>query len=466
MKLAVTSGTEKIITLKNTGTSYTIDWGDGTVETNQSGYISHTYNAGNSGTTANPIVSIGAIGDTGSFTAMQSSEGNANNPVLEVTQWGDIAWTTMYRMFRRNYNILITATDSPDLTNCSSFQEMFSNALTTAICTNGSINNWNVSYINNMSSTFIGANGMNADISNWDVSNVTDFNSMFAYASAFNVDISGWNVSSGQYFQNMLAYTSSFTVDIGNWNVSSALNMSTMFFGAGTSTNTTQNLSVKVVNSGQANQYLAWYTPLCQNFYRMFRQSYYANSTDFQNWNVSSVTNMKEMFYSTYARRPDSAWLNTANMTPKSVTLGGVTFNAWNTSSVTTFDGMFSNSRFNLDVSGWDVSGANDLSDFVSASLVNYVFDWTALNSGLSTMNTIFGYSAMSTDNYTDSIVHFANLVYNNSAPYTVDMGNQANRFFDRARSGGANFADAGLARDYLTGATANWSITGDTEIN
>ena len=153
-------------------------------------------------------------------------------------------------------------------------------------------------------------------------------------------------------------------------------------------------------------------------------------------------------------------------MTPKSVTLGGVTWNAWNTSSVTTFNNMFPNSSFNLDISGWNVSSATDFNTMVAATQVNYVFDWTALDSGLTTMGTIFGYTAMSTDNYTDSIVHFANLVYNNSAPYTVDMGNQVNRFFDRARSGGANFTTAGAARDYLTGATANWSITGDEEIN
>jgi len=93
----------------------------------------------------------------------------------------------------------------------------------------------------------------------------------------------------------------------------------------------------------------------------------------------------------------------------------------------------------------------------------------------------------MSTANYTDTIVGWAVTVYKNSAPYTVDMGNQLNREFDRARTSdsasgqtyaakygsdwpsnpaGENWTNAGDARDYLTGAIANWSITSDTEIN
>jgi hypothetical protein len=99
----------------------------------------------------------------------------------------------------------------------------------------------------------------------------------------------------------------------------------------------------------------------------------------------------------------------------------------------------------------------------------------TSFNQNLSTWNlntssfvaqTTFRYSGMSTDNYTDTIVGWANYVYTNSAPYTVNMASQTGRTFNRLRSGGANFADAGAARDYLTGATANWTITGDIEIN
>ena len=75
----------------------------------------------------------------------------------------------------------------------------------------------------------------------------------------------------------------------------------------------------------------------------------------------------------------------------------------------------------------------------------------------------------MSTNNYTDSIVHFANLVKNQNpnAPLSVDMGNQIGRTFDSNRSGGSNFTNAFAAREFLTNATssggAGWTIAGDT---
>ena len=464
IKLAVTSGTEKTISLQNTGTSYTIDWGDGTVETSQSGTVSHTYNPGNTGTTANPIVSIGAAGDSGPFTRMISSGGNANNPVLEVTQWGDIAWTNMSQMLQNNYNILITATDSPDLSNCLSMNSMFNNCQNTAICTNGSMNNWDVSNINNMAAMFNAATTMNVDISNWNVSNVISFANCFAYAYAFNSNISNWDVSSGQAFNHMFSHAYAFTTDLPNWNVSSATNMRDMFHNTGTTSNTNQNLSVKVVNSGQASQYLAWYTPLCTNFQTMFRNCKYGKTnTDFQNWNVSSATNMRQMFDGY------TGFNGTTDLTPKSVTMGGVTWNAWDTSNVTTFYGFAQNSNLSQDISGWDVSSATSLQLMVAATQVNYIFDWTALNSSLTTMNYIFGGTSMSTNNYTDSIVNFANLVKNQNpnAPLSVDMGNQLNRTFDSNRSGGSNFANAFAAREFLTNATASggagWTIAGDT---
>ncbi len=77
--------------------------------------------------------------------------------------------------------------------------------------------------------------------------------------------------------------------------------------------------------------------------------------------------------------------------------------------------------------------------------------------------------TGLSDSNYTSTIVGWANQVYNNSAPYNVngsEIATGASLQFDNSADGGANFADAGGARDYLTGATAGWTISGDTRIN
>ena len=75
----------------------------------------------------------------------------------------------------------------------------------------------------------------------------------------------------------------------------------------------------------------------------------------------------------------------------------------------------------------------------------------------------------MSTANYTDTIVGWANYVNANSkTPASVSMVNQLSRTFQNSRSGGASFATAGAARTFLTTAVptgAGWSITGDTII-
>jgi hypothetical protein len=80
----------------------------------------------------------------------------------------------------------------------------------------------------------------------------------------------------------------------------------------------------------------------------------------------------------------------------------------------------------------------------------------------------MFRSSGMSTANYTDTIVGWANYTTTNGAPYNVSMSTQTGMIYDTSRSGGANFADAGAARTYLTTATptgAGWTISGDTVI-
>ena len=186
-------------------------------------------------------------------------------------------------------------------------------------------------------------------------------------------------------------------------------------------------------------------------------QYIFQNATNFNqdlsSWNTSNVENMQYMFNNASSFNQD--------------------ISSWNTSNVNTMFSMFQNAtNFNQDISGWDVSSVTTVANMfrgtpsVSTTFNQNLSTWN-LNTSSFNASAIFRYSAMSTANYTDTIVGWANYVYINSAPYIVSMASQTDRFFDRARSGGANFiAGAGAARDYLTGATANWTISGDTEIN
>ena len=163
----------------------------------------------------------------------------------------------------------------------------------------------------------------------------------------------------------------------------------------------------------------------------MFQQTPF--NQDISSWNTISATNMNQMFYQNTAFNQD--------------------ISSWNVSSVTNMTRMFESTPFNFDISSWDVSSVTQMARMFTFSQFNQNLGAWNLDS-LINMQVIFNGSQMSTANYTDTIVGWANYVFVNGFPLNVNMTNQAGRTFDTSRSGGANFATAGDARTYLTAAT------------
>ncbi|NRA81922.1 MAG: DUF5011 domain-containing protein, partial [Pseudoalteromonas sp.] len=142
--------------------NFDVDWGDGTpVENYQAVYFaSHTYiNPGTYTVTIN-----GALPRI-----LMNLKGFDNNnlKLININQWGDIAWENMSYAFYQCVNATSDAIDTPDLR-----------------------------LVNNMKRMFEEAVNFNADISHWDVSSVMDLDKMFNGASAFNQDLSLWDISS------------------------------------------------------------------------------------------------------------------------------------------------------------------------------------------------------------------------------------------------------------------------------
>ena len=172
MQFEVAPNAEKTITIpKTVGSSYTVDWGDGTTTTESGSVsganISHTYNAGGVGTTQNPIVSIGAAGDTGPFTMFKFNNSGSKSDLLDVPQWGDIVFHDLYQMFDgcNNVNFQISATDAPTFSNTGTKY---------------------------MAYAFYDATYFNSDISHWDVSNLAgSWRNVFS-GSSFNQNLSSW----------------------------------------------------------------------------------------------------------------------------------------------------------------------------------------------------------------------------------------------------------------------------------
>lgn len=241
--------------------------------------------------------------------------------LIDVKQWGNVAWTSMTQAFEGCYNLNITASDTPNLTNVKSMEAMFAGAN----LFNQDIGHWDVSNVTNMVSTFYHANAFDQDIGAWNVSNVTDMSSMFYGARSFDQDIGTWNVSKVTSMFRMFASARSFNQDIGGWNVSRVENMVGMF-----------------------------------DFNRVFNQ-------DIGAWDVSNVTDMSSMFYSAKSFNQNIGSWDVSNVTEMTSMFNGAeSFNQdignWNVSRVEDMNSMFSNATsFNQDISDWDVRKVSDM---------------------------------------------------------------------------------------------------------
>ncbi|MDA9111329.1 BspA family leucine-rich repeat surface protein, partial [Flavicella sp.] len=108
---------------------YHVDWGDGSNSTNQSGDATHVY--ASSGTKTVTI--------TGTFPRIYLKNGSEAGKITSIDQWGTGTWTSMEGAFHDADNLVMTATDSPDLSQVTSMREMFRDA----DIFNGDISGWN-----------------------------------------------------------------------------------------------------------------------------------------------------------------------------------------------------------------------------------------------------------------------------------------------------------------------------------
>ena len=114
------------------------------------------------------------------------------------------------------------------------------------------------------------------------------------------------------------------------------------------------------------------------NCYRMF---YYSNNipasptANLNNWDVSSVTNMRDMFRYSSFNQDIGNWDTSSVENMRGMFDGASDFNQdignWDTSSVTSMAFMFSDSSFNQDIGNWDTSSVTSMAFMFSDSSFN-----------------------------------------------------------------------------------------------
>ena len=271
---------------------FTVDWGDGTVETinelPENHMFEHTY--------AEPGTHTVAI--QGSFPAIRSFTvyeqfDNDDEQLLKLVgleQWGTIAWQDFAHAFYKCGNMVYNATEAPDLSNVTSLEHMFNSASSF----NGNLNDWDTSTITNMQSVFRFATSFNGDLSDWDTSNVTNMREMFSSATAFDGDISGWNTSNVTNMMEMFSYTTAFNGDISAWDTSNVTDMIGMFSSA-TAFNgdisSVETMDLMFFKASSFNQDVGvWNTSKVETMEYMFNEAIVFDQ-DLGNWDIGSLDN-------------------------------------------------------------------------------------------------------------------------------------------------------------------------------
>ena len=369
--------------------TYDVDWGDNTVETGVVDAQTHTY------------ASVGTyyIKVTATSGKVRFNNNGDKFKLLYIANWGNCEWTDMDLAFDGCKNLDMLAEDIPNFNSVTTTRAMFRgcDALianpsianwdmsNVTILGNGyhhgmftyckkfnqPIGNWDVSNVTNMNSLFVGNNVFNQPLNNWDVSSVTDMQLMFRDCKVFNQPLNNWNVSNLDKMAGIFRNAHLFNQDIGGWNVSNVTQFADGFHGA--------FQDAYAFNNGGSDSIKNWnVTNTNGDFGGQYGGGVFRNAESFNqpinNWDVSNVTNMSNVFiYTDSFNQP---------------------LDNWNVSNVTKMDDTFNRAiAFDQSLANWDISQVTGFTRFMSDvsnfSIANYdatLISWAAqtLNSNIS----------------------------------------------------------------------------------
>jgi len=401
--------------------NFTVNWGDGTNETITSNVGTHTYTS--------PGTYIVII--NGTLDGWRFNNGGDRLKLIEIIQWGSFSFGNTDSHFYGANNLVLTATDAPDLSSTTSFSQTFRSCIN--LGGDGSMNSWNTSTITTMTQMFYYASSFNQPIGNWDTSSVTTMQVMFSYAEVFNQDIGNWDISSVTRMPNMFAHAIAFNQDIGNWNTSSVTWMSGTFWNA------------TAFNQDIGN----WDTSSVTTMSSMFSYAEAFNQ-DIGNWDTSSVTTMSGMFSYAEAFNQDIGNWDTSKVTNmRSMFDSAISFNqdisSWDVSKVTNMGSMFDSAiSFNQDISSWDVRAVTDMNKmFFNATSFNIdIGSWNI--SKVVNMEYMFGLITLGTEIYDQILIKWSELTLQNDILFDAGFSKYSN--------------DASLARQKIID-SYNWAI-------
>ena len=173
-----------------------------------------------------------------------------------------------------------------DTSNVTDMSSMFCNC--SSLTSVGDPSNWDTSNVKNMSNIFCNCSSLTSvgDLSKWNTSKVTSMNGTFSGCSSLTSvgDLSNWDTSKVNNMGGMFYHMSSLTSlgDLSNWDTSNVTDMSNMFCNCSSLT------SVGDLSN--------WDTSKVKNMGGMFYQMSSLTSLNLSGWDLSSCTNISDMF--------------------------------------------------------------------------------------------------------------------------------------------------------------------------
>ncbi|MBK1897446.1 BspA family leucine-rich repeat surface protein [Chryseobacterium paridis] len=291
--------------------------------------------------------------------------------ITEISQWGNINWTSMNNAFSNCRNLQVTATDSPKLSNVEDASFMFYG--NSAFNGNLSMTAWNTSHIKKFTYMFghvsnsasAAVDNFNLPIGSWDMSSAEDISYMFFHRRSFNQNINNWNTSKVTTMAHTFENCYTFNQPLDNWNTSKVTNMTYLFH------------FIPEFNQPIGN----WDTSNVTNFSHMFHNCIAFNQP-LDNWDTSKGTTMEMLFTGASSfNQPLGNWNTSLVGTMLFTFLDAISFDQslenWNLSSLTIGDQMIKNSglkceNYSKTISGWanNPSTPNNINLVSTAPLV------------------------------------------------------------------------------------------------
>jgi hypothetical protein len=171
----VSDFTFKTGVIKTGGTSYRLNWGDGTIQPTANGAQTHTFTAGTYD------IEINSQTDTGPITWIRFDDEAAEKSAQKVNaivRWGGTTWFRLQNLLRGNQgggvvSADVIATDVPDLSSADYITGVFENN-TGLVNANGSIANWNLGTVTDARFVFKGCTNFNMNLSSWILPSVSN----------------------------------------------------------------------------------------------------------------------------------------------------------------------------------------------------------------------------------------------------------------------------------------------------